>query len=354
MSATVSVVIPNHNRLSQLRCCLASILAQTHPVSEVLIVDDCSDEDVYRDTRSLVAEFVDKGLTVRLVRNDVNRGANYSRNRGVELAQGEYIAFIDSDDAWLPEKLSLQLQAIEQRPGRRKPWVLSTTGRYRVDADGAIICIQASSRKLTPQTIRVSNFIGTLSSVLVHRAAVLAIGGFDEKLGAGQDWDLFIRLCEEVDHVGLRDPLLIYVDHQEQRITLNTGKRLRAHLRIYARHIRSYSMERLDMHEFYRTLAEDYQGAGNRRRAEHFYARSIDNAVPVGWLRQKLYYPIRWWLCCVGLADVRARRYARYQARFERQTRKLGADSVARAQAEIREILSASGTTCLQAREDAR
>ncbi|CTQ54753.1 Putative teichuronic acid biosynthesis glycosyltransferase TuaG [Roseibium album] len=342
MSATVSVVIPNHNRFSQLRCCLASILAQSYPVSEIIVVDDCSDLDKFLLVEALVGEFEDKGPNITLVRNEANRGANYSRNRGVQLARGEYIAFIDSDDAWLPGKLSRQLEAIDWRKGERRPWVLGTTGRYRVNENGEILCIQCSQQVLTPQSIRNSNFIGTLSSVLVHREALLAVGGFDEKLGAGQDWDLFIRLCGQVDHVIVPEPLLIYVDHQEQRITLNSSKRLRAHMRIYAQHIRPFGLVNLNLHEYFRTLAEDCQNTGNRRRAEHFYARSLDNAAPLRWVRGKLYYPIRCWLCCTGLNEIRARRYKRYQARFQRQARQLGEENIKAAKDEIKTILGAS------------
>ncbi len=319
MENSVSVIVPNFNRVDQLRCCLHSILHQSHSVLEVIIIDDFSEELVYHKILKVIEEFRAEGLNIVVDRNFRNLGANFSRNRGIDLAQGDFIAFIDSDDAWLPQKLEIQLKAIEDRSNKTSSFILSATGRYRVDENGSIVCIQSSLKKLSLSSILSSNFIGSLSSVLVHREALLAVGGFDEQLGAGQDWDLYIRLCEKVDFVNVPDPLLIYVDHQGQRITLNSRKRLQSHLRIYARHIRPYGVHELDIHKIYEIFAEDYQGLGNKNRTEHFLALSLANSFPFRVLGKLLYYPIRIWLCCFGAQDIRMKRYERYAKLLRRQ-----------------------------------
>ncbi|OWK24286.1 hypothetical protein AJ87_24205 [Rhizobium yanglingense] len=210
-----------------MRRALASVAAQTrHPV-EVIVIDDCSSPDKAGDIRAIVEDF-NLCIPTRLLINESNRGANYSRNRGIFDAKGRYLAFLDSDDIWMPEKLQRQIDEIESAKKTNGRPVLSATGRYRVNSDGAIIVRQFGGQVLNPGKIRRSNFIGTLSSVIVETWIARHVWGFNEALPACQDWDFFIRLSDYVQYIGISDPLCVYVDHDEDRITLNNRKRLRA------------------------------------------------------------------------------------------------------------------------------
>src|SRR5690242_15610224 len=100
----VSVVIPVYNRAELLRWPLRSIADQTLPPLEVLVVDDCSAPDEAGKIRALVERF-GNSLNLRLLRTDRNGGQSYARNLGIREARGKYVAFLDSDDFWLPEKL---------------------------------------------------------------------------------------------------------------------------------------------------------------------------------------------------------------------------------------------------------
>lgn len=104
---TVSVVIPAYNRERTIKRAICSALNQTYPVYEVIVVDDCSDDDT-----ALIAEMIGDPR-VRVVRNGINSGACKSRNTGIASARGDYIALLDSDDEWLPEKLRKQIDALE-------------------------------------------------------------------------------------------------------------------------------------------------------------------------------------------------------------------------------------------------
>lgn len=108
----VSVVIPTYNRAPTLPRALESTLAQTIDDLEILVVDDGSTDD----TASVLATYQDVDSRVRPVVHATNQGANVARNTGIEHARGEYIAFLDSDDEWHPEKLERQLAALEDRP----------------------------------------------------------------------------------------------------------------------------------------------------------------------------------------------------------------------------------------------
>lgn len=126
----VSVVIPTYNRADIITRAVDSVLAQTVDDIEVLIIDDGSTDG----TRALIEDIDDS--RVRYLAHDTNRGVSAARNTGVEAGRGEYVAFLDSDDEWLPRKLERQLSALD---GREEGWIgvycdvastgLSTTGR---------------------------------------------------------------------------------------------------------------------------------------------------------------------------------------------------------------------------------
>nr|WP_244428294.1 glycosyltransferase family 2 protein [Sinorhizobium fredii] len=276
MSAcNVSVVIPTYNRASLLRRALNSVAQQTAKPSEVIIVDDCSETEILEQVNSIASDF-SKLLNVRLITNERNRGANHSRNKGISAATGHYIAFLDSDDLWLPRKLERQLEEIKKAEAISDKPVLSATGRYRVDDRGEIFARQFGGCVLNGQKIRRSNFIGTLSSVIVESGIARQVHGFNEALPASQDWDFFIRLSDYVQYVGVAEPLCIYVDHTRDRITLDYRKKLRGHIAIYRNHVRPLKgAASTTGAEFLRNIAEDYQELGNKSKAAFFYASAL-------------------------------------------------------------------------------
>jgi len=108
--ALVSVVIPAFKCEPYLRFCLDSVLSQTVTDLEVLVVDDCSPDR----SAEIVSEYMKQDPRIRLIRQPENRGVAAARNTGVAAASGTYVAFLDSDDAWRPDKLARQLAKIEQ------------------------------------------------------------------------------------------------------------------------------------------------------------------------------------------------------------------------------------------------
>ena len=106
---TVSVIMPAYNSSAYIEDSIDSVLAQTYPDWELIIVDDASTDN----TQQLVTAYQDE--RIRYYRNDTNRGVAISRNRGIELARGRYLAFLDSDDLWLPEKLTHQVAFMQKK-----------------------------------------------------------------------------------------------------------------------------------------------------------------------------------------------------------------------------------------------
>ena len=109
MNELVSVIMPSYNTASYISDSIKSVLAQTYSNWELIIVDDCSTDN----TDAIVAEFL-SDKRIRYYKNPYNSGAAQSRNRALREAKGRYIAFLDSDDLWLPEKLEKQIRFMQK------------------------------------------------------------------------------------------------------------------------------------------------------------------------------------------------------------------------------------------------
>ncbi len=193
----VSGVIPAYNCRAYIAQAVQSALDQTYPLDEILVVDDGSTDG----TREIVERFPSP---VRCVHQS-NRGVAAARNHAVQLAANRWVAFLDADDWWLPEKIARQVEAVE----RSSAAVLAYTGAWWIEADGSRQpAPMTSAGALWPQ-LRYRNPI-TTSSVLVRRDAVLELGGFRGKATPCEDWDLWMRLRLRHPFTSVNEPLTAY------------------------------------------------------------------------------------------------------------------------------------------------
>jgi hypothetical protein len=178
---TVSIVIPTYQRRNLVGGAVRSVLAQTHRDFELIVVDDGSDDGT---GASLAA------LDCRLrYHRQPNRGVAAARNAGVALARGSIVAFLDSDDTWLPEHLAVLTETLARRPRA----VLATTSpRHR--AEGRAAPSDAVLLQPLPACLY-GNPVGWPSSIAVRKADLLAVGGFDEQLPVGEGGELWARLA---------------------------------------------------------------------------------------------------------------------------------------------------------------
>lgn len=202
----ISVVIPTYNRESVLPRALDSVLAQTHPATEIVVVDDGSTdgtatcvEEEYPEVRVLTQE---------------NRGVSAARNRGIESSSGEWIALLDSDDEWAAEKLERQVTQLTAHPDvlvchTDEIWIRHhrrvNPKRRHAKYGGWIFPYCLPLCAMSP------------SSVLIHRSVLDDVGLFDEEMPACEDYDLWLRICCRYPVLYVDEPLVIkYGGHPDQ------------------------------------------------------------------------------------------------------------------------------------------
>jgi len=225
----VSVIIPTHNRPAFLRRAIESVLRQTYEDFDIIVVDDASREDV----QGIINDFHDS--RIRLIRHEVSTGEAGARNTGILNSQGEYIAFLDDDDEWLPEKLALQVTILENN----SPKVGGVyTGYMAVNFTEQQVLYRKvpSKRGDIYRDLLKRNVIDTPSTVLIRRACIEKAGLFDGAVFYGIDCDLYLRIAKHFHFEYLEAPLVKYHIHDD-RITNNpeiVSKGLEAMSRKYA------------------------------------------------------------------------------------------------------------------------
>ncbi len=198
--ATVSVVIPAHDAAGSLGRALSSVLAQTKPPEEIIVVDDGS-----KDATAAVAGSF--GPRVRVLSRTCG-GPSAARNAGIDAATGRFVAFLDADDEWHPDKLAAQLEVL----GRRPEAVLVATDWSRELTDDVPGSTDESD--WTTRDLMVLNRFQT-STVLLERGVALSAGGFDPAADGAEDWDLWLRASRHGAVVKIDRPLVAYTDRPE-------------------------------------------------------------------------------------------------------------------------------------------
>jgi glycosyltransferase involved in cell wall biosynthesis len=219
----VSVIIPTRNRRGLLRLTLQSVLQQRAVAFEVVVVNDGSTDG----SGEMVQRLQDP--RVSLIEHETSRGVAAARNEGIAAARSEWIAFLDDDDLWAPDKLSLQLRAARDS-GRSWVYVghVNINGRNRVTGGDPPLDPEAVVRRL-PR----SNVVpGGCSGVMATKRAIQLAGNFDVQLQPLADWDLWLRLAKVGLPACVSRPLVAYSVHGFQ-MSLDAA-RVEAEFRILA------------------------------------------------------------------------------------------------------------------------
>jgi glycosyltransferase involved in cell wall biosynthesis len=177
----VSVIIPAYNRADSIRHAIDSVLAQSMDDFELIVVDDCSTDD----TVAVVNAMGDP--RIRVLRHDTNRRAAAARNTGIRAALGKWVAFLDSDDAWLPDKLKLQWQSLENGPEDVRA---GCTGYHLIDGDATFVKVP---QLVTHQDMFMGCDLSPGSTLMVRRDVFDEVGFNNEDFVRYEDWDWALR-----------------------------------------------------------------------------------------------------------------------------------------------------------------
>jgi hypothetical protein len=261
----ISVVIPTHSRWRLLERTVRCALGQQAVSLEIVVADDHSSDctaegvDAWRDRR------------VRLVPHRGERGADNARNTGIAAAHGRWIAFLDDDDLWAPDKLDEQLAAC-RRTGRA--WAY--TGAVAIGPDLEIL---AGGPPPEPERVREEIFVryvipAVASNLLVRRDVLEQIGGFDPSLHHIGDWDMAMRLAAVGMPAAVLAPKVAYLLHTGN-MSLDPADQLRDIDRLERKHAPLRGGRPLDRVTLYRWIAWSALRRGDRGGALRAYARAL-------------------------------------------------------------------------------
>lgn len=226
----VSVVIPAFNAAEHLGLAISTVLDQTRKVDEIIVVDDGSTDN----TRNVVARYADEGVRYEW---QPNQGSAAARNKGIISSSGNLIAFLDSDDCWLPRKIEQQLQLFEASPDL----ILVSGDQIFWDCERSLRKVRRFSdngKGVNYKTeIIYENLIGNPSMVMVKRSAFDQSGLFDTAIRFGDDWEMWIRLVALGDVAFVPEPVAVYRWHKESLSQHNKKACLASYRRICRRGI---------------------------------------------------------------------------------------------------------------------
>jgi glycosyltransferase involved in cell wall biosynthesis len=282
MAPRVSVVVTTYNQARYIAATIRGVLHQTFRDYEIVVVDDGSTDETLQEVRQF-------GSQLRAYRQP-NQGVASSRNAGVRLAAGHFVAFLDGDDTWEPNKLELQVKAIEAYPDCglvavdgvqfSQDRILYDSlypdelrAQFQCDAPLVLSCYERFLRR---------NFISTTSQVLIPRTVLDIIGPADRSLPVGSDWDMYIRVAATHKITFLPEKLV----HWRYLPTSASGPALIRPLRWASDHLAILRKHERFAQAEYRSFIRALRAQKLRETAEatYWYGRQAD-AV---WARQHL------------------------------------------------------------------
>lgn len=263
----ISVVITTYKREKKyIEEAIDSVLNQTYKNIEVLVIDDNGKNQEY----SKKVQELCSSKNVIYIKNKRNRGAQFSRNIGILNSKGEYIAFLDDDDIWLPEKLEKQIN-------------------YFSDVDvGMVFCDGYSfengnisntsvfreasifGKPISHELELFNDYIGSTSQALIKKECFSKVGLFDTDMPARQDYEMWLRISRSYKIVGAPEKLLYYRVHSGERISTNLDKCYNSYKLVLEKHKSEYNR--------------------NRYAKSKIILRIFDTSIRAKWVGRALYY----------------------------------------------------------------
>ncbi|MDH3215256.1 MAG: glycosyltransferase family 2 protein [Candidatus Krumholzibacteria bacterium] len=261
----VSVVLPTYNRAGRLTEAMQSVLNQSYPRIELIVVDDGSNDG----TPQVVSTFGDP--RVRYTAHTVNRGASAARNTGIRIAQGEYLAFQDSDDAWRQDKLSVQIGAM-QRAGT----AVCVCSHRLIDDCKVSEVTRSEGRWSGKDVIRYLLRGSSISTqtIVARTDAIRDAGGFDESLVVSEDYELCLRLALRHDFVFVARTL-VDINRSQDSISGDARRFAEAIERIVSKHAKVFADDRRGYSLQMFKAGKYFAYSDSRKDSLHYVSRAL-------------------------------------------------------------------------------
>lgn len=270
----ISAIITTWNRVPMLERAIKSVLAQTFRDIELLVLDNGSSDN----TGDVVRGYEKKDKRIRYIRHAPN-SISWARNLGIKEARGEFIGFLDDDDEWLPDKLADEMKAFEGDSEKKIGLVY-----------GAYVHINQATGK-TFETIypkfsgatdvygyaisHRDTLTGSASNPLLRKSAILAVGGYDENIKTGEDYEMFLRLARRYLFAGIPKPVLKIYVHEGYRLSYRLEDYLHTELTVYRKHI-DFIGRNPDVNVFFlRIIAGKLLRLGRPKEAREYLLKAL-------------------------------------------------------------------------------
>jgi glycosyltransferase involved in cell wall biosynthesis len=256
----ISIIIPTYNRKVYLPLAIESALQQTYRNIELIVVDDGSTDGTKESIQ------INNGSKYRYIWQE-NQGVSAARNLGLSIANGKYIAFLDSDDLWHPEKIFYQVRELEKQSNKNAIAVFGSV--WRIDERGKIVGKKPVTNGKNIKNYQLIDYFtknviyAPPSNLLIFKKPLLQIGGFDPHIHNGEDKDLIIRIRQKGEIVYLNKPLLYYRIHSASTQGIpkleNIDDVLKDHINVLNKN--SSLLNEKDLQQIENTLALEYEQA---------------------------------------------------------------------------------------------
>ncbi len=257
-SPLVSVVLRTYKRPDIVGRAIESVLEQTYENFELLVIDDHSPDE----TPEIVREYEAQDERLRYIRNEENRGHVTTLNIACREATGEYVAFLDDDDVWLPEKLAAQVARLEELP-EEYAMVYGATRHKKLETEETItISDPGLEGDIYYEVLRrgSGNVFGPPSGVMLRTRVLQDLGYFDEELTRGAGQTLFRTIAKEYK-IAYTDQLCVdYYIHEERVTTMRSEEEIRESIRIHQRKISDLGD---DLKQVPSAFRREYERLGN-------------------------------------------------------------------------------------------
>lgn len=203
----VSVIIPAYNRPNTLSRAIDSVLNQTYENIEIIVVDDNNENSEYRKETEKCMQKYESNCKLRYLKHKHNKNGAAARNTGISNSNGDYVAFLDDDDEFMPKKLDLQVNKLEKLD---ESWGAIYTGFIIKKENKVLLMSQALFEGNFKTKVLLMGFnIGSTSTLLVRKKVLDELNGFDESFKRHQDWEFLIRFFRKYKLAAINDILTI-------------------------------------------------------------------------------------------------------------------------------------------------